>query len=108
MLKIFQPSIGNIFLGHDRTYIDGQLIVPKSLTTSVLQSGNEFLHFLGHSNIEIKVLKRNDGLGAAIDFGKFLSIIAFFPVKICFDIPDINRSMLYLPSFQGKIQVMFE
>ena len=96
MLKIFQPSIGNIFLGHDRTYIDGQLIVPKSLTTSILRSGNEFLHFLGHSSIEIKVLKRNDGLGAAIDVGKFLSIIAFFLVTIYFDIPDINRSMLYL------------
>ena len=75
MFKIFQPSIGNIFLGHDRTYIDGQLIVPKSLTTSVLRSGNEFLHFLGHSNIEIKV---DDGLGAAIDFGKFLGIYHCF------------------------------
>ena len=70
MHKILQPSIGNIFLGHDRTYVDGQLIVPKSLTTTVLRSGHEFLHFLGHSNIAIKVLKRNDELGASIDFGK--------------------------------------
>ena len=104
MLKNFQPSIGNIFLGHDRTYIDGQLIVPKSLTTSVLRSGNEFLHFLGHSNIEIKVLKRNDGLGAAIDFGKFLSNIASFLVTIYFYIPDINRSMLYLPHFRERFR----
>merc|ERR1712226_559078 len=69
-INVSQPSIGNILLGHDRTYVDGQLIVPKSLTTTAVRSGNEFLHFLGHSNIAIKVLKSHDELGASMDFGK--------------------------------------
>ena len=53
---LFQPSVGNIYFGSDRTLVDGHLLVPKSLSTSMLRSGRDPLRLVGDAQLSMAAM----------------------------------------------------
>ena len=55
-VTLFQPSVGNIYFGSDRTLVDGHLLVPKSLSTSMLRSGRDPLRLFGDAQLSMAAM----------------------------------------------------
>ena len=48
--------MGNIYFGSDRTLVDGHLLVPKSLSTSMLRSGRDPLRLFGDAQLSMAAM----------------------------------------------------
>ena len=64
---LFQPSVGNIYFGSDRTLVDGHLLVPKSLSTSMLRSGRDPLRLFGEAQLSMAAMPVDNEEGSFID-----------------------------------------